>query len=306
MLAKLKRPGGLRGTLLLASTAALIGLSLLHQRRSPPASSAPPDPAPDPPRPEQAEASFGFPSHLSKHVIFASLFAVLVVALATAVPAVAALAQGQSLLQLEPAFSGIASTGVRPRPLAQIEFLRLAAAQAAEEPASQGQPAADKAAPQPTAQPAAQPTPQPTPQPASQPAPQPAPQPTPQPTPQPAPPPAPQPELAAAIESAPPAPVGGSVIRGARLTFYNCVGGGFCGNMSSGQRVHEGAAACSYDLPLGTRFTIASDPSGRVYQCLDRGMLSPTWVDVWFHDAASGWAWQAVVGNWSDIILIEG
>ena len=290
MFAKLKRPGGVRGTLLLASTAALVGLSLLHQRRSPPESSALPDPAPDPPRPEQAEASFGFLSHLSKQIIFASLFAVLVVAVATTVPAVAALAQGQPLLKLDPAFSGIAATGVRPRPFAQIQFLRIAAAQAAQQPASQEQVVAEKPAPQPTVKAAAQPTAQPTPQPAAQPTPQPAAQPPP----------------AAAIEPPLPAPEGGRVIRGARITFYNCVGGGFCGNMSSGYRVHEGAAACSYDLPLGTRFTIASDPSGLVYQCLDRGLLSPTWVDVWFHDAASGWRWQSLVGSWSDIVLIEG
>lgn len=242
----------------------------------------------------------GLLSHLTKQIILASLFAVLVLAVATTVPAVAALAQGQPLLQMKPAFSGIAATGVRPRPFAQIQFLRVAATQAAQQPASQEQVVAVKAA--------AQPTPQPTPQPAAQPTPQPAAQPTPQPTAQPTPQPAaqPTPQPAAAVEPPPPAAEGGRVIRGARITFYSCVGGGFCGNMSSGHRVHEGAAACSYDLPLGTRFTIASDPSGRVYQCLDRGMLSPTWIDVWFHDAASGWAWQSLVGNWSDIVLIEG
>lgn len=194
----------------------------------------------------------------------ASLFAVMVLAVATAVPAVAALAQGQPLLRLEPAFSGIAATGVRPRPFAQIQLLRIAAAGAAQQPAPQEPLAAEEPAPLPTAE---------------------------------SPP-------AAAIK--PPARLeGGRVIPGVRVTFYTCVGQGFCGNMSSGQRVHDGAAACSYDLPLGTRFTIAADPTGRVYQCLDRGWLSPTWVDVWFHDGANGWPWQSQVGSWSDIRIQE-
>lgn len=273
MLAKLKRPGGVRGTLLLASTATLVGLTLLHQRRSPPESPALPDPAPDSPRPEQAGASFGLLSHLSKQVIYASLFAVMVLAVATAVPAVAALAQGQPLLRLEPAFSGIAATGVRPRPFAQIQLLRIAAAQSAQQPAPQQQLAAEEPAPPPAAE-------------------EPAPLPTAEPAP-------------AAPVKPPPQLEGGRIIPGARITFYTCVGGGFCGNMSSGHPVHEGAAACGYDLPLGTRFTIAGDPSGRVYECLDRGLLSPTQVDVWFHDAASGWLWQSQVGSWSDIIIHE-
>jgi hypothetical protein len=92
---------------------------------------------------------------------------------------------------------------------------------------------------------------------------------------------------------------------GATLTFYSCIGNGFCGLMSSGGQVFEGAAACSSDLPFGTRFVIASDPTARVFTCLDRGALSPTWVDVWFYDAADGWAWQAIVGTYSDIIIVE-
>lgn len=87
------------------------------------------------------------------------------------------------------------------------------------------------------------------------------------------------------------------------MTFYACVGDGFCGNMASGAPVFDGAAACSNDLAMGTRFSIVTDPSGRIYQCLDRGHLAPTWVDVWFYDVASGWPWQAAVGAWSDIIV---
>jgi len=87
------------------------------------------------------------------------------------------------------------------------------------------------------------------------------------------------------------------------VTFYACVGNGFCGNMANGEQAYAGAAACSTNLPFGTRFIIANDPSGRVFTCLDRGALSSTWVDIWFYDAADGWAWQSMVGTSSDIII---
>jgi hypothetical protein len=48
-------------------------------------------------------------------------------------------------------------------------------------------------------------------------------------------------------------------ITGVNLTFYDCAAQGFCGAMANGTRVYEGAAACSYDLPLGTRFHIIGD-----------------------------------------------
>jgi hypothetical protein len=85
----------------------------------------------------------------------------------------------------------------------------------------------------------------------------------------------------------------------ARITVYGCTGpgGGFCGNMSSGGQVFEGAAACSSDLPFGTRLTIAGDPTGRVYECLDRGALPATWVDVFFYNPSDGIAWQSIVGS---------
>ncbi len=95
----------------------------------------------------------------------------------------------------------------------------------------------------------------------------------------------------------------GTVIHGSVITFYACVGDGFCGNMASGQPVFEGAAACSSDLPYGTRFIIANDPSQRVFVCLDRGALASPWVDVWFYDAADGYAWQSQVGTYSDLII---
>jgi len=89
------------------------------------------------------------------------------------------------------------------------------------------------------------------------------------------------------------------------VTYYDCVPDGFCGTMSSGELAFEGAAACSYDLPLGTRFTIAGDPTGRVYVCLDRGAVAATWVDIWFYDSSDGAAWQASVGSYGEINVIE-
>jgi hypothetical protein len=102
-----------------------------------------------------------------------------------------------------------------------------------------------------------------------------------------------------------PSLVAGTRIPAATVTFYACIGNGFCGNMASGLAPFDGAAACSVDLPFGTRFVIANDPAGRVFVCLDRGALAPTWVDVWFYDAADGWAWQSIVGTRSEIIIVE-
>lgn len=90
----------------------------------------------------------------------------------------------------------------------------------------------------------------------------------------------------------------GTVLR-ARITVYGCTGagGGFCGNMATGIRVFEGAAACSYDLPFGTKIKIQGDPTGRVYECLDRGALANTWVDVFFNDTAEGIHWASLLGG---------
>lgn len=98
---------------------------------------------------------------------------------------------------------------------------------------------------------------------------------------------------------------GSYIIPNARLTFYSCTGEGFCGNMANGEPAYEGAVACSDNLPLGTTLRILSDPSGRVLVCLDRGILSPTWIDVYFYNAADGWAWQSVVGTMSDIEILN-
>ncbi len=90
----------------------------------------------------------------------------------------------------------------------------------------------------------------------------------------------------------------GTVIR-ARITIYGCQGpgGGFCNHMASGRSAFEGAAACSSNLAFGTRLKIAGDPTGRVYECLDRGSLAPTWIDVYFNDTSDGMAWQGQLGG---------
>jgi 3D (Asp-Asp-Asp) domain-containing protein len=89
------------------------------------------------------------------------------------------------------------------------------------------------------------------------------------------------------------------------ITFYACVGDGFCGNTASGMPVSAGSAACSSNLPFGTRFRIEGDPTGRVFLCNDRGALASTWVDVWFYSVAEGRAWQSMVGNRGQIIIVD-
>ncbi|HEY7269952.1 MAG TPA: hypothetical protein VH951_09010 [Dehalococcoidia bacterium] len=93
-------------------------------------------------------------------------------------------------------------------------------------------------------------------------------------------------------------------IRDVNVTFYDCMNQGFCGRMANGRKVYEGAAACSYDLPLGTRFYIVDDPTNRIYQCDDRGLLSRTWVDIFWNDPRDGWRWQDAVGRWGTIVIV--
>jgi hypothetical protein len=89
------------------------------------------------------------------------------------------------------------------------------------------------------------------------------------------------------------------------ITFYACVGNGFCGHTASGMQVAAGSAACSRDMPFGTKFRIEGDPTGRVYLCNDRGALPTPWVDIWFYSVAEGHAWQSVVGNSGAIVIVE-
>jgi hypothetical protein len=97
----------------------------------------------------------------------------------------------------------------------------------------------------------------------------------------------------------------GVTIQNVNLTFYDCASQGFCGKMYNGEKVYEGAAACSWNLPLGTRFMIVGDPTGRVYVCKDRGLLSDTWIDVFWHDPADGYAWQSIVGRHGSIVIVS-
>ena len=89
------------------------------------------------------------------------------------------------------------------------------------------------------------------------------------------------------------------------LTFYDCVDQGFCGAMYNGEPVYEGAAACSWDLAIGTQFFIPGDPTGRLYVCKDRGLLPDTHVDIFWHHPDDGWRWQAVVGSLGTIDIVE-
>lgn len=107
-----------------------------------------------------------------------------------------------------------------------------------------------------------------------------------------------QPRAAAYSAGRPSGYAPGTIVR-ARITVYGCAGpgGGFCNYMASGGAPFEGAAACSYDLPFGTRVRIIGDPTGRIYECLDRGALAATWVDVFFYNTSDGIAWQSTLGG---------
>lgn len=94
-------------------------------------------------------------------------------------------------------------------------------------------------------------------------------------------------------------------ISNVNITFYDCLDGGFCGHMYNGERVYEGAAACSWNLPIGTSFYILGDPTGRVYVCKDRGLLADTWVDIFWHNPKDGYVWQANVGRYGTIAIVS-
>jgi hypothetical protein len=111
--------------------------------------------------------------------------------------------------------------------------------------------------------------------------------------------------VAAAPEPSPEPAAAGRKISGVNITFYDCASQGFCGNMANGRRVYEGAAACSYDLPLGTRFYIEGDPTKRIYRCEDRGLLVNTWVDIFWYHQLDGWRWQEAVGRYGTIVIVE-
>lgn len=79
-------------------------------------------------------------------------------------------------------------------------------------------------------------------------------------------------------ESFRPPPVVAAVPRGrslqVRLTYYTLQG-----RMRNNEFVHHGAAACSSNIPMGSRVTF---PGGETVVCKDTGWLGSTgWVDVW-------------------------
>jgi hypothetical protein len=115
-----------------------------------------------------------------------------------------------------------------------------------------------------------------------------------------------EPETPSASVVRTPATQGGrGRIGGVNITFYDCAGQGFCGAMYNGRRVYEGAAACSWNLAIGTKFRIVGDPTGRVYVCEDRGLLANTWVDIFFYDPSDGYRWQRAVGRYGTIEIVS-
>ncbi|MDA1004308.1 MAG: hypothetical protein O3B31_13355, partial [Chloroflexi bacterium] len=100
----------------------------------------------------------------------------------------------------------------------------------------------------------------------------------------------------------------------ATLSYYYCTpgasgrrigdGGGFCGHMRNGVRVHSGAAACSARY-LGQRFRIDGDPTGRTYTCEDTGSaVHGMHRDIWFRTADAGREWAAIVGQRAAIEIL--
>lgn len=100
----------------------------------------------------------------------------------------------------------------------------------------------------------------------------------------------------------------------ATITFYYCSsgarsgavgdGGGFCGYMANGQRVHEGAASCAAAY-MGQRFLIVGDPLNRVYTCEDTGgAVTASHRDIWFADSDAGGDWWRAVGQSAEILVI--
>jgi hypothetical protein len=100
------------------------------------------------------------------------------------------------------------------------------------------------------------------------------------------------------------APEPGRRFENVNITFYDCSVQQFCGKMYGGLRVYEGAAACSFDLPLGTRFRIVGDPTGHAYRCDDRGLLRNTWVDVFFYNQPDGYNWASDIGRLGAIEIL--
>lgn len=83
-----------------------------------------------------------------------------------------------------------------------------------------------------------------------------------------------------------------------RVTYYLPTGS----PMASGNYPYVGAAACSYNYPLGTRLRFLSD--GWIVTCEDRGLLGYNgWVDVF--SPSSAWGIENVVGAYGDYAEVE-
>ena len=76
-----------------------------------------------------------------------------------------------------------------------------------------------------------------------------------------------------------------------RVTYYVSTGNP---TASGAWPVAGWTAACSFDLPLGTWVRL---PDGVDRQCVDRGQLTPTWVDIYVDSHAEGRALIGVVGE---------
>ena len=115
------------------------------------------------------------------------------------------------------------------------------------------------------------------------------------------------------VEEPPPPPqsllntevIHAGAIDNVNITFYDCANQGFCAHMYNGEWVYEGAAACSWNLPLGTAFYIENDPTKRIYICKDRGWLPDTWVDIFWYYPSDGYNWQAHVGRYGTIHIVH-
>lgn len=78
-----------------------------------------------------------------------------------------------------------------------------------------------------------------------------------------------------------------------RITYYLPTGS----PMASGRYPYVGAAACSYNYPLGTRLRFVAD--GWVVTCEDRGLLGyEGWVDVFA--PSDDWGRRYVRGDYGD------
>ncbi len=130
----------------------------------------------------------------------------------------------------------------------------------------------------------------------------------------PAAPPAPAPAAAAPTSATATSGVRTTSYGPASITFYYCApgtrngavgdGGGFCGHMANGERVHAGAASCAAAY-MGQRFLIAGDPLDRVYTCKDTGgAVTARHRDIWFADSDEGGDWWRVVRQTAEVLVI--